>query len=53
MDEFIIEDEETCAMAEELAQLTGEDVIEAITKAVRERLERISPPELGATDEAK
>jgi antitoxin VapB len=38
--EIIIEDEETCALAKELAQLTGEDITKAITNAVRERLER-------------
>ena len=35
-----IEDEETCQLADELAQLTGEAVTDAITVALRERLER-------------
>ena len=35
-----IEDEETCQLANELAQLTGETVADAVTVAVRERLER-------------
>ena len=34
-----IKNKETCALVEELAQLTGESMTEAITKAVRERLE--------------
>ena len=37
---YIIEDEETCRLAEELAQLTGETVTDAITSAIKERLER-------------
>ena len=32
-----ITDEETCALARELAELTGETVTEAITVALRER----------------
>ena len=35
-----IEDEETCQLADELAQLTGETVTDAIMVALRERLER-------------
>ncbi len=35
-----IKNEETCALIEELAQLTGENMTEAITQSVRERLER-------------
>ena len=35
-----IENEETCRLAGELAELTGETVTEAIAVAVRERLER-------------
>lgn len=35
-----IEDEETYRLANELAQLTGETVTDAITSAIRERLER-------------
>jgi len=35
-----IKNEETCALVEELAQLMGENRTEAITNAVRERLER-------------
>ena len=35
-----IEDEETSRLANELAQLTGETVTDAITSAIRERLER-------------
>ena len=34
-----IEDEETYRLANELAQLTGETVTDAITSAIRERLE--------------
>lgn len=39
--EINIEDEETCALVEELAQLIGVDAEEAVTIAVRERLRRI------------
>ena len=35
-----IKNEETCRLASELAQLTGETMTEAITVAIRERLER-------------
>ena len=35
-----ITNEETCRLADELAQLTGETVTDAITVALRERLER-------------
>ena len=35
-----IEDEETCQLATELAQLIGETMTGAITMALRERLER-------------
>ena len=35
-----IKNEETCKLARELAELTGETITEAITVAVRERLER-------------
>ena len=35
-----IKDEETCRLADELAQLTGETVTDAIAAAIRERLER-------------
>ena len=35
-----IKNEETCRMARELADLTGETVTDAITVALRERLER-------------
>ena len=35
-----IENEETCRLAGELAELTGETVTDAVTVAVRERLER-------------
>ena len=35
-----IKNEETCQLAHELAELTGETVIGAITVALRERLER-------------
>lgn len=35
-----IKNEETCRLADELAQLTGETVTDAITVALRERLER-------------
>jgi antitoxin VapB len=35
-----IKNEETCELVQELAQLTGENMTEAITNAVRERLER-------------
>lgn len=36
-----IEDQETIRLADELANLTGETVTEAITVALRERLERV------------
>ena len=36
-----IEDQETIRLADELASLTGETVTEAITVALRERLERV------------
>ena len=35
-----ITDEATCALARELAELTGETVTEAVTVALREHLER-------------
>lgn len=35
-----IKDEGTCRLADEIAQLTGETVTDAITVALRERLER-------------
>ncbi|MYD65627.1 MAG: hypothetical protein F4X26_06565 [Chloroflexi bacterium] len=35
-----IKNEETCALARELAELTGESMTGAITIALRERLER-------------
>lgn len=35
-----IKNNETCRLADELAQLTGETMIGAITVALRERLER-------------
>ena len=35
-----IKNDETCRLARELAQLTGESMTGAITKALRERLER-------------
>ena len=35
-----IKNEETCRLASELARLTGETMTEAITVALRERLER-------------
>ena len=36
-----IKREETNRLAQELARLTGESVTEAVTKAVRERLDRV------------
>ena len=36
-----VEDQETIRLADELASLTGETVTEAITVALRERLERV------------
>jgi hypothetical protein len=39
--EINIEDERTCALAEELAQLIGVTAEEAVTIAVRERLQRL------------
>ena len=39
-----IKNEETCELVQELAQLTGENMTEAITNAVRERLERAKHP---------
>jgi len=36
-----IKNEETHRLAQELAQLTGESMTEAVTTAVRERLERV------------
>ena len=35
-----IENEETCQLARELAEITGETMTDAITVALRERLER-------------
>jgi antitoxin VapB len=35
-----IKNEETCALVQELAHLTGENLTEAITQSVRERLVR-------------
>ena len=37
---LIIKDEETCRLASELAELTGETTVDAIASAIRERLER-------------
>ena len=37
---LIIKNDETCRLARELAQLTGESMTGAITVALRERLER-------------
>ena len=36
-----IKNEETHRLARELSQLTGESMIEAVTEAVRERLDRL------------
>jgi antitoxin VapB len=36
-----IKNDETHRLAQELADLTGESMTEAVTKAVRERLERV------------
>lgn len=36
-----IKNEETYRLAQELARLTGESLTEAITEAIRERLERV------------
>ena len=44
-----IRNEETCRLAAELADLTGETKTGAITIAVRERLERIREAEARAT----
>lgn len=49
--EINIEDEETCALVEELAQLIGVDAEEAVTIAVRERLERLRGRQKNATGE--
>jgi antitoxin VapB len=38
-----IKSEETHRLARELASLTGESLTEAVTEAVRERLERLRP----------
>jgi antitoxin VapB len=39
--ELNIEDEEAARLAKELAELTGKSVEEAVTDALRERLERV------------
>ena len=38
-----IKNEETYRLVEELAKLTGENMTEAVTEAVRERLDRVRP----------
>jgi antitoxin VapB len=39
-----IKNEETCELVEELARVTGENMTEAVTRAVRERLEKVRRP---------
>ncbi len=38
-----IKNQETHRLVEELAKLTGENMTEAVTEAVRERLDRVRP----------
>jgi len=38
-----IKNQETYRLVEELAKLTGENMTEAVTEAVRERLDRVRP----------
>ena len=46
-----IKNRETCKLAEELAKRTGENMTEAITQAVRERLERVGRSQRGSRRE--
>jgi antitoxin VapB len=39
--ELNIKNAETCGLARELADLTGETITDAVTQAIRERLERV------------
>ena len=41
---LIIDDPETESMARQLAELTGEDIDEAVTRAIRKRHDRICGP---------
>lgn len=39
--DLMIDNSEACKLVEELARLTGESTTEAVTKALRERLDRV------------
>ena len=41
MQQLNIKNEETCRLAQKLSQLTGENVTQAVTRAVEERLEKL------------
>jgi len=45
-----IKNEETYRLAEQLAELTGENMTQAVTEALRERLDRLSQPRSGLAD---
>jgi len=45
-----IKNKETYKLAEELAELTGENMTQAVTEALRERLDRVRHPRSGLAD---
>jgi len=45
-----IKNEETYKLAEQLAALTGENMTQAVTEALRERLDRLRQPRSGLAD---
>ena len=46
-----IKNAETCKLAEELARRTGENMTEAVTQALRERLQRVRQERSGSLAE--
>lgn len=47
---LFIRSEQVDRLARELAQLTGENITEAVGKALAERLQRVRPHELSASE---
>jgi len=45
-----IKNKETYNLAQQLAELTGENMTQAITEALRERLDRVRQPRSGLAD---
>jgi antitoxin VapB len=45
-----IKNAETYKLAEQLAELTGENMTQAITEALRERIDRLRQPQSGLAD---